>query len=77
MLSLNIKKTHYADEEGWYLDYPDGQTVYNRLIEQGVLEAINYNLSAPQRAREEERKTTELREKEMAELARLKSKYEG
>lgn len=34
---LEYKKTHYADEEGWYLDYPDGQTVYNRLIEQNVL----------------------------------------
>lgn len=39
--------------------------------------AINHRLSAPQRAREEERKAAELREKEMAELARLKQKYEG
>lgn len=39
--------------------------------------AINYRLSAPQRAREEERKAAELREKEMTELARLKQKYEG
>lgn len=40
-------------------------------------ETINYGLSAPQRAREEERKTEELRKTELAELERLKAKYEG
>ena len=54
-----------------YLELSHGE-VYDRL----ALETINYNLSAPQRAREEERKAAELREKEMAELARLKAKYE-
>jgi len=34
ILSKGIK---YEDEEGWYLDYPDGQTAYNRFVEQGVL----------------------------------------
>lgn len=28
---------HYDDEDDWYMDYPDGQTIYNRLMEQGVL----------------------------------------
>lgn len=55
-----------------YLDLSNGE-----LYDQGALKAINYNLSAPQREREEERKAAELCEKEMAELARLKSKYEG
>lgn len=54
-----------------YLELSHGE-VYDRL----AIETINYNLSAPQRAREEERKAAELREKEMAELARLKQKYE-
>lgn len=33
----------YPDEEGWYLDYPDGDTAYQRFITQGVLteEEIN------------------------------------
>lgn len=55
-----------------YLELSHGEE-YDRL----ALKTINYNLSAPQRAREEERKAAELREKEMAELARLKQKYEG
>lgn len=55
-----------------YLELSHGE-LYDRL----ALKTINYNLSAPQRAREEERKAAELREKEMAELARLKKKYEG
>lgn len=40
-------------------------------------ETINYGLSAPQRAREEERKAEELRKTELAELERLNTKYEG
>lgn len=33
----------YEDEEGWYMDYPDGDTAYQRFVEQGVLteEEIN------------------------------------
>jgi DNA polymerase III alpha subunit len=27
----------YEDEAGWILDFPDGQTIYNRYIEQGIL----------------------------------------
>lgn len=34
---LESKKLFYEDEEGWYMDYPDEDTVYNRFIEQGVL----------------------------------------
>lgn len=34
---LKYKKVFYPDEEGWYLDYPDGKTVYQRFIEQGIL----------------------------------------
>ena len=32
--SYNIS---YEDEEGWYLDFPDYNTAFNRFIEQGVL----------------------------------------
>lgn len=42
-----------------------------------AVETINYGLSAPQRARKEERKAEELRKTELAELERLKAKYEG
>lgn len=44
---LKYKKVKYPDEEGWYIDYPDANTVYNRLKEQNVfteeqiIEAIN------------------------------------
>lgn len=34
---LISKGLHYEDEEGWYLDYPDGRTAYNRFAKQGVL----------------------------------------
>lgn len=34
---LEYKKTFYEDEDGWYLDYPDSSTIYNRFIEQGIL----------------------------------------
>lgn len=34
---LYSKEIEYPDEEGWYLDYPDGDTVYKRFVEQGVL----------------------------------------
>lgn len=35
---LEYKGIHYEDEEGWYLDYPDGHTVYERFKKQGVLD---------------------------------------
>lgn len=34
---LYAKGIEYPDEEGWYLDYPDGNEVYRRFAEQGVL----------------------------------------
>lgn len=34
---LEYKKVHYEDEDGWYLDYPDGKIVYERFIKQNVL----------------------------------------
>lgn len=44
---LASKGLHYEDEEGWYLDYPDGNTAYQRfatqcvLTHEEILEAIN------------------------------------
>ena len=35
---LEEKDINYPDEEGWYLDYPNFNTVYDRFIEQGVLD---------------------------------------
>lgn len=34
---LYSKDMHYEDEEGWYLDYADGETIYDRFVKQGVL----------------------------------------
>lgn len=34
---LDAKNMHYEDEDGWYMDYPDEQTVYDRFIEQNIL----------------------------------------
>lgn len=34
---LLSKGMNYPDEEGWYMDYPDGETVYERFARQGVL----------------------------------------
>lgn len=34
---LKYKKIKYEDEEGWYLDYPDGKEVFKRFKEQGIL----------------------------------------
>lgn len=34
---IKSKGIVYEDEAGWFLDYADGQTAYNRFIEQGVL----------------------------------------
>lgn len=34
---LEYKKVHYEDEDGWYLDYPDSKTVYDRFVKQNVL----------------------------------------
>ena len=34
---LKYKGINYEDEEGWYLDFPDGKEVFNRFKTQGVL----------------------------------------
>jgi len=34
---LHSKNMFYPDEEGWFLDYPDGDTAYNRFAKQGIL----------------------------------------
>lgn len=34
---LKYKNINYPDEDGWYIDYPDTQTVIKRFQEQGVL----------------------------------------
>lgn len=34
---LLSKGIHYEDEEGWFLDYPDGDEAYSRFCKQGVL----------------------------------------
>lgn len=34
---LKYKGIKYEDEEGWYLDYPSGKEIFNRLKEQGIL----------------------------------------
>jgi len=34
---LRSKGMDYPDEVGWYMDYPDGDTVYQRFAKQGVL----------------------------------------
>lgn len=38
---LEYKGIHYEDEEGWYLDYPDGRTVYERFKKQGVFDDVS------------------------------------
>ena len=34
---LYSKGMEYPDEDGWYMDYPDGETAWRRFKEQGVL----------------------------------------
>ncbi len=34
---LEAKQMHYDDEEGWFMDYPDNETAYQRFVDQGVL----------------------------------------
>lgn len=36
---LASKEMHYDDEDGWFMDYPDGETAWQRFEEQGVLSA--------------------------------------
>lgn len=36
---LAASGTHYDDEDGWYMDYPDDDTVRQRFAEQGVIPA--------------------------------------
>lgn len=33
---LAAKNIHYEDEDGWYMDYPNDETVMNRFLKQGV-----------------------------------------
>lgn len=33
---LSAKNVRYEDEEGWYMDYPDDETVMNRFLKQNV-----------------------------------------
>lgn len=33
---LAAKNIHYEDEEGWFMDYPDDETVMKRFLQQGV-----------------------------------------
>ena len=77
-IKVNQKKFNRKQAEKIAQDilYQYLELSHGELYDQEALKTINYNLSAPQRAREEERKAAELREKEMAELARLKQKYE-
>lgn len=34
---LKRKKINYDEEQGWYMDFPNGTEVYRRMMEQGVL----------------------------------------
>jgi len=34
---IKSKNIHYDDEDGWYMDYPDGEIAYRRFVEQGAL----------------------------------------
>lgn len=34
---LTRKGLHYSEEDGWYMDFPNGKEVYRRMIEQNVL----------------------------------------
>lgn len=36
---LAASNTHYDDEDGWYMDYPDEVTVRKRFAEQGIISA--------------------------------------
>lgn len=78
-IKVNQKKFNRKQAEKVAQDilYQYLELSHGELYDQEALKTINDNLSAPQRAREEERKAAELREKEMDELARLKQKYEG
>lgn len=33
---LKSKNIHYEDEEGWYMDYPDESTAFQRFMKQGI-----------------------------------------
>lgn len=34
---IKSKGISYEDEQGWYMDYPDGETAYDRFLKQGAL----------------------------------------
>lgn len=36
-MRLEANNIHYADEEGWYMDYPSGEEAFERFQRQGVL----------------------------------------
>ena len=36
-MRLEANGLHYDDEDGWDMDYPDGDELYRRFVEQGVL----------------------------------------
>ena len=78
-IKVNQKKFNRKQAEKVAQDilYQYLELSHGKLYDQKALKTINDNMSAPQRAREEDRKVAELSEKEMAELARLKQKYEG
>lgn len=42
---LDSRGLHYAEEDGWYMDYPDDETVFNRFVEQGVLKSDQIRLA--------------------------------
>lgn len=42
---LVSKGINYPDEEGWFLDYPDGDTAYNRFAKQSVLSGSEIELA--------------------------------
>lgn len=34
---LRRKSIHYDDEDGWYMDFPNGRLIYDRMRQQGVI----------------------------------------
>lgn len=42
---LTRKKLSYPEENGWYMDFPNGEEVYRRMVNQGVLSSEEILLS--------------------------------
>lgn len=38
---IESKGMRYEDEDGWFMDYPDGDTAYKRFVDQGILSHNN------------------------------------